>query len=67
MNAIRQILILWEMYWDSIEEEITAVVATRENEPKAMEEDVEDEQYVDQEEPEDMEMETKEIEEETAP
>ena len=39
MNAIRWIMILWELFWDSIEEEIAAAVAAREDEPEAMEEE----------------------------
>lgn len=47
MNAIRQIPIPWELFWDSIEEQITAVVAARTEESEAMEEDAGDDDYVD--------------------
>lgn len=67
MNAIRRIPISWELSWDSTEEEIAAVVAVRVDEPEAMEEDTEDDDYVDQKEPKEMEMETGELEEEATP
>jgi hypothetical protein len=35
MNAIRGIPILWELFRDSTEEEIAAVVAAREDEPRS--------------------------------
>ena len=57
LNAIRQIPIPWELFWDSTEEQIVAVVTTRAEELEAMEEDVGDDDYVDQEEPEEMEIE----------
>jgi hypothetical protein len=67
MNAIRQILIPCELFQDSIEEEVAAVVAAREDEPEAMEEEnVGEDDYVDQEESEDMEMEDEAFEEEAA-
>ena len=68
MNAIRQISIPWELFRDSTEEEVASVVAAREDEPEAMEEEnAGEDDYVDQEEPEEMEMEAKEFEEEVAP
>jgi len=67
MNAIGKIPILWELLRDSTEEQITTVVATRVEEPEAMEEDAEDEYYINQEEPKEMEMEIEELGEEAAP
>ena len=52
MNAIRGIPIPWELFRDSTEEEVAAVVATREDEPEATkEENAGEDDYVDQEEP----------------
>ena len=81
MNAIRQILIPWELFQDSIEEEVAATMASREYEPEATEqenaredepeategENVGEDDYVDQEELEEMEMEAEAFEEEAAP
>ena len=63
MHAIDQHRIPWETFHDSIEEEITTTRAMREEEPEVMEEGtrVEDE-YIDQEEREEMEMEPEELE-----
>jgi hypothetical protein len=48
MNAIRQISIPWELFRDSIEEEVAAAVAAREDEPESMEEEnVGEDDYVD--------------------
>jgi len=47
MNAIKWILIPWELFRDSIEEEIVVDVATKADEPEAMEEDAEKDDYVD--------------------
>ena len=52
MNSIRRILILWELFWDSTKEEVAVVVAVREDEPEATEEEnAGEDDYVDQEEP----------------
>jgi hypothetical protein len=68
MDSIRRILIPWELFQHSIEEEVVATVATREDEPEAMEaKNVVDDDYVDQEEPKEMDMEAEEYEEEVAP
>ena len=62
MNAIRWIPIPRELFWDSKEEEIVAAVAARGYEPEAMEEEYgEGDYYVDQEELEEMEMESEEL------
>jgi hypothetical protein len=68
MNAIKQISIPWELFWDSTKEEVAAAVATREDELEATEEEnASEDDYVNQEEPEEMEMEAKAFEEEVAP
>ena len=58
MHAIGRLQIPWETFRDSTEEEIVATRTAREEEPKVMEEvtGAEDE-YIDQEEPKEMEME----------
>jgi hypothetical protein len=67
MNAIRQIPIPWELFQDSTEEEVAAAVAAKEDEPEATEEEnVGEYDYVDQEEPEEMEMEAEAFEEEAS-
>jgi hypothetical protein len=68
MNAIRQILIPWELFQDSTEEEVAAAVVAREDEPEATEgENAGEDDYVDQEEPKEMDMEAKAFEEEVSP
>lgn len=47
LNTIRQIPIPWELFPDSIGEEIKAVVAARADEHETMEEDAEDDEYFD--------------------
>jgi hypothetical protein len=68
MNAIRQILIPWELFQDSTEEEVAATVVAREDEPEATEgENAGEDDYVDKEEPEEMDMEVEAFEEEASP
>lgn len=63
MHVIGRFQIPWETFWDSTEEEIMATRATREEDPKAMEEGTTTEdEYIYQEEPEEMEMELEERE-----
>ena len=44
MNAIENIPILWELFRNSIEEEIAVVAAARVEEPEAMQEDEEEDE-----------------------
>jgi hypothetical protein len=68
MNAIRRIPIPWELFRDSTEQEVAAIVVAREDEPEAMEEEnAGEDDYVDQEEPEEKEMEAEAFEEEVSP
>lgn len=63
MHAIGWFKIPWETFQDSIKEEITTTSVVREEEPEAMEEGTgPEDEYIDQEEPEEMEMELEERE-----